>query len=148
MIPPLMLARGLGAARALLPWLLGALVLVALFFGVRAWSNARFDAGVKQGRAACEAAAAEAARIQERADRARVDGAAVQLARRADAGAAATIREIDRVEIRWRDRPAVVCIDDGGVHEIEQSRAAIRAATTAGGDAAVPDGEPAGAADR
>jgi hypothetical protein len=104
---------------------------LAAAIGLWWWGNNRYQAGVMNERSTWQSAAAEL--IAQKT--AKVNTAATALATAAEKVAIATDREIIHVRTIYRNRPAVLCLSDDGVRELEASRASIRAAASAGGSA-------------
>jgi hypothetical protein len=112
---------------ASLPWryilpVLG--VLLALW----GWGEHREGQGRAAERATWQAARAEL--LQLRTEKA--NWAAEKLAAKSQAIPQAGVKEINRVEIHWRDRPVRECLDADLVRSLEQARAAVRQSAAAG----------------
>ena len=106
--------------RVILPVIGAALALWAAY----SWA---YDRGVEKERATWQAARVELLRLRTE----RKDWAAERLAKASTAVPQAGVKEIERVEIHWRDRPVRDCFDADVVRSLEEARAAVRRSATA-----------------
>jgi uncharacterized membrane protein affecting hemolysin expression len=121
-------------AKRFLPVLAWLAAFVAMYVGLNAWGNARFDAGVAKERAAWEQEASRLRAIaaQEAAQRAAAVNAANDAATRSQASLDALAAQSKVThETYYRNRPVVRCLDPDRVRAISQADAAASAAAAA-----------------